>query len=444
MLRSDHLGITSVIRDLSLPAHHYESLIHFFRSSAWSLESLRSRWLQVVRRVAPLYSLNGAVVLVGDGMKQAKEARKMPGVKKLHQESENSSKAEYIFGHMFGAIGVLIGTSLKWFCLPLFMNLQDGVKVICGWEHPQERQDSHVVQVIEQGLNAAKAFGKAILLLDRHFLSVPALKRWQEGNRATNVLMHLITQARSNAVAYEKPEKKKGRGRPPKKGAVVKLKELFHTRASEFETATVTMYGKEEKIQYLCLNLLWGQGLYQELRFVLVRWGDRLSIFVSTDLTLAATDILPLYGYRFKIECMFREMKQAIGVFCYRFWSKSMPKLNRYLKKGAPHPVEQVIDEKERVQIQLTIKAIEGFVMCGCIAMGLLQLIAIRYSTGKISSVFRYLRTPSKNVVSEATVMVYLRMSIFRMFAQNGHLTITQIIQSKQELPGIDDDLLAS
>ncbi|OMF29781.1 hypothetical protein BK133_17430 [Paenibacillus sp. FSL H8-0548] len=49
----------------------------------------------------------------------------MPGVKKLHQESENSSKAESIFGHLFGAIGILMGTPQQWFCLPLFMNLQD-------------------------------------------------------------------------------------------------------------------------------------------------------------------------------------------------------------------------------------------------------------------------------------------------------------------------------
>jgi hypothetical protein len=444
MLRSDHLGLTSIIRDLSLSDRSYETLIHFFRSSAWSLESLRQMWLQVVRRVAPLYSLNGAVILIGDGMKQAKEARRMPGVKKLHQESENSSKAEYIFGHMFGAIGILMGTSHKWFCLPLFMNLQGGVKSIFSWNHPKERQDSHVVQVIEQGLTTAKAFGKAILLLDRHFLSVPALKRWKEGNQSTDKSMHLVTQAKINAVAYEPPEEKKGRGRPRKKGALVKLKDLFKTRASEFETTTVTMYGKEETVQYLCLDLLWGQGLYLKLRFVLVLWGDRMSILVSTDLTLTATNIIALYGHRFKIECMFREMKQAIGAFCYHFWSKSMPKLNRYLKKGAPHPVEQVTDAKERSKIQLTVKAIEGYVMCCCIAMGLLQLIAIRYPKGKLNLFSRYLRTPSKKVVSEATVMAYFRTSIFRLFAKNSHLTITQIIQSKQEMPDVDTDSLAS
>ncbi|MEI3615037.1 IS701 family transposase [Pseudogracilibacillus sp. SO30301A] len=446
MLRSDHLGVTSIIRDLSLNSRTYESLIHFFRSSAWSLESLRQTWFRVVKKAAPLSYVNDMVVLIGDGMKQSKEARRMPGVKKLHQESENSSKAEYIFGHLFGAIGILMGTPQKWFCLPLFMNLQDGVKTIFGWSNTSERQASHVVQMIDQGFIAAKTFGKALLLLDRYFLSVPALKRLNELNASGTAQMHIVTKAKSNAVAYEPPPatKKKGRGRPRKKGEVVKLKSLFQSRAADFQTAQVTLYGKEETVQYLCLNLLWGQGQYQELRFVLVRIGDRLSILVSTDLTLEATDIIRLYGYRFKIECTFREMKQVIGGFGYQFWSKSMPKLNRYLKKGENHPLEYVTNEKDKENIRLTIKAIEGYVMCSCIAMGLLQLIAVRYSSRVPGFFFRYLRTPSKTIVSEATVMVYLRKFIFRMFACNPHLSITKIIQAKQEFTDNDADSLAS
>lgn len=445
MLRSDHLGVTSIIRDLSLHSRYYESLIHFFRSSAWSLESLRLTWLGIVKRTAPLSYVNGMVVLIGDGMKQTKEARRMPGVKKLHQESENSSKAEYIFGHLFGAIGMLMGTPQKWFCLPLFMNLQDGVKTIFGWSDPSERQDSHVVQMIDQGFAATKIFGKSLFLLDRYFMSVPALERLNGLNASGTARMHIVTKAKSNAVAYEPPSTtKKGRGRPRKKGATIKLKSLFQSRATAFQTAKVMIYGKEETVQYLILDLLWGQGLYQELRFVLVQLGDQQSILVSTDLTLEATDIIRLYGYRFKIECTFREMKQVIGGFSYQFWSKSMPKLKRYLKKGEPHPLEHVKDEKDKENIRLTVKAIEGYVMCSCIAMGLLQLIAVRYSSLVPGLFFRYLRTPSKTIVSEATVMVYLRKSIFLLFARNPHLSITKIIQAKQEFADDHADSLAS
>ena len=446
MVRSDHLGVTTFIRDLSLPSRCYETLIHFFRSSAWSLESLRATWLQVVRSTAPLLYVQERVVLVGDGMKQAKEGRRMPGVKKLHQESENSSKGEYIFGHLFGAIGILAGTPEKWFCLPLFMNLQDGVKTIFGWsKQPEERQASHVVQMIDQAFAVATVFGNALLLLDRYFLSIPALERLSVWNQSGATPLHIVTKAKANAVAYERPAvKKKGRGRPPKKGTPIKLLELFQTRADSFQTATVQIYGKEETVQILCLDLLWGQGLYQELRFVLVNHNGQRSILVSTDLTLEAADIIRLYGYRFKMECTFREMKQVIGAFGYRFWSKSMPKLKRYLKKEEPHPLEQVTDEKSRQRIQVTVQAIEGFVMCSCIAMGLVQLIALRFSHRVPGLFFRYVRTPSKSIVSEATVTVYLRKSIFRLFATNPHLSITEIIRSKQDTSDFDADLRAS
>ena len=98
MLRSDKLGVTSVICDLALNPACYDSLLHFFRASSWSLEDIRRRWFSAVRQYAPLYKEENFHVLVGDGVKQSKEGRRMPGVKKLFQESENSAKPEYIHG----------------------------------------------------------------------------------------------------------------------------------------------------------------------------------------------------------------------------------------------------------------------------------------------------------------------------------------------------------
>ena len=36
----------------------------------------------------------------------------MPGVKRLHQESDNSGKAPYIFGHHHGVIGLMAGCAI--------------------------------------------------------------------------------------------------------------------------------------------------------------------------------------------------------------------------------------------------------------------------------------------------------------------------------------------
>ena len=119
MLSTDFSGITSFIRTLGLEPTGYEALVHFFRSSAWKLSVLKEQWIRFVGTSGVLFTENGMPILIGDGVKQSKEGKKMPGVKRLHQESENSGKAEFIYGHMFGTIGVLVGSVAKLFCLPL-------------------------------------------------------------------------------------------------------------------------------------------------------------------------------------------------------------------------------------------------------------------------------------------------------------------------------------
>ena len=55
MLRSDKLGVTSILRDLALAPGCYDSMLHFFRASSWSLEDIRKTLVLCCQTVcAPL------------------------------------------------------------------------------------------------------------------------------------------------------------------------------------------------------------------------------------------------------------------------------------------------------------------------------------------------------------------------------------------------------
>lgn len=440
MIRTDHLGITSVIRDLCLDGRLYTSMNSFFRADSWTIEGIFKKWCAVLLKYAPLMrDDDGSVIVAGDGIKISKEARHMPGVKKHYQDSENSGKAEYIFGHLFGGTGVIATNTSKILCIPLFMNIQDGLKKIFSWQNNAERQQNHIEQIADNVCSAVRYLGKAILILDRYFLNETLLvkiNKWNEQNPDKQI--KLVTIAKSNAVAYEKPEKTTGRGRPRKKGDTIHLKNFFDD-ISQFTEGCVHMYGNQTTVRYLCKNLLWKQGLYQELRFVLVEFNGRKAILATTDLSMDPLKVIRMYSYRFKIESVFKVMKQSAGLGCYHFWSKCMVKLNRF--KNMDELLDKVESEKDRNRILKTVEAIEKYTMLCCIATGILQLSALVCNSILDDNHIEYRRSVSNPIISEGFMAKYIRKNIFSFMFLRLDSFISQFIIEKSSLnsTGISD-----
>ena len=176
-------------------------------------------------------------LLVGDGTKQSKEGRYMPGVKKLAQESETQSKPDYIHGHMWGGVGVLIGKVREFSCAPLSLKIHDGLQAISGWNGTKPA--SHVVQMIRDGVLAAQGLKQhTLFLLDRYFLSVPALLELKQYNAVNKYKVDIVTRLKKSAIAYEPaPARLPGqRGRTRKKVEKVRLIELFKKQSEAFDT----------------------------------------------------------------------------------------------------------------------------------------------------------------------------------------------------------------
>ena len=436
LLRFDTLGVTSFIRALNLKPSCYNSLLHFFSSDAVSADGLREAHCALVQGSSHLYHLeDGRALLLGDGVKVSKEARYMPGVKKQHQESEDSAKPEWIFGHLFGCVSVMLEHDGHYLAAPLHLTIQDGLSDTATWDNSTYSGESHVLQMIGAACDLTKKFGPAVCALDRYFLSRPALERLAE-RRREGVQLDLVTRAKGNCIAYYPPDipKERHRGRPRKRGAAVKLAELFDDEKA-FTSTQMNIYGSKETISYLCVDLLWGQKLYQKLRFVLVKSSKGKAIFVSTDLSLSPEAIIRIYARRFKIEVSFKVLKHHFGAFDYHFWTKALPKLKHYTADDAPTPLSQVIEPNDRKRILDKVRAIERFVQCSCIAATLAQLLALDENFSEKIAHSLYLRTPSPKSPSEATVLTWLRQNFFRFMLTSPGSLITQII-----LPRLDTD----
>jgi hypothetical protein len=83
----------------------------------------------VLRLFSNPVRFNGRLVLVGDGIKIPKSGKKMPGVKLLHQQSNCSTKPEYIMGHSLQAVALLVYAASTCFAVPLTMRIHEG---LCG------------------------------------------------------------------------------------------------------------------------------------------------------------------------------------------------------------------------------------------------------------------------------------------------------------------------
>jgi hypothetical protein len=419
ILRDDIIGVTDFVRsgfdDNENPTAIYHRLDRFFRSFSFELDKLREIWCSFLATDCnDAVEIDGRRVIIGDGVKQAKSGRRMAGVKRYSQSSESMAKPNMIWGHLFGAIGLLTGSiSEKMFCTPINSDIEDGVHTIRKWKNKDYEQKTHVIQMFEQGLKVLKSTNHSYFYaLDRYFLSRDVIRMIDESNdlskrdNSSKNTIEIITKLRRNGIGYEEPPKVEGprlRGRPRLKGASIKLYDLFDSEKNNFKEEEIVIYRKEQKVRYFVKDCLWGLSCYRKMRFVLVEMNGLRSILVSSDLTVSAKTAIQVYGSRWKCEEGFLRAKHVIGSYSYRFWTKSMPKLNRFRKAADGDPVDSIDCPIARQKIIDAYRATEVYTFIGQVAQGMLQLLSLKASKLNFKTT-KWLRSQSSSTNSEQTM----------------------------------------
>ncbi len=274
---------------------------------------------------------------------------------------------------------------------------------------------------------------KSIVVLDAYFAVGPVflvLRQVVDDN--SERLVHIVTRAKSNVVAYEDPPPKTGRrGAPRKYGTKLKLNCLFEEKQNQFQDATIEIYGQCKYISFLSLDLIW-KPVKEKIRFVLVCDGTEHFILMCSDVNLPALDIIKAYSYRFKIEVNFKVLKHLMGAFYYHFWTGVWPHIGKRNESDL-----EVIDNGSRSErlIKQATNAIEGFVNFGCIATGILQIISMNFSQTIWEEYLGWLRTVTSTTPSEETVKSVIQEEYFHNFRTFNNSAIYRIIMSKSRKP---------
>ncbi|MGL4498916.1 MAG: hypothetical protein ACRCU2_07615, partial [Planktothrix sp.] len=390
----------------------------FQRNDSHSAKTLSHRWHRWLSGHNHVKRLKGQLVYVGDGIKIAKEGRKMPLVKKLHQESDNVTKPEWIRGHYFGAISLLLQSGQALLAVPVGFEIQDGV----------EKTDKNSLSLVDKMSKFCRDYIQAgsYVILDAYFASKNLIKEFR------NDSLHLITRVKINTVArvpLPLSPPKKGPGRRAIWGERLSLQTLFNDSDS-LTTESLSLYGKKQRISYRTVDLHWDSP-DDLVRFVLVLFpGKKPIILLSTDCNLTGAEILIAYSWRFKIEVTFRTLIEILSGFSYRFWMKDMPRSSRTPKNMNLKDYS----EQQLVKIREKVEAFERFVNLNALVLGILQVLSLEMPNCIFKSFSGWFRTlSSSGHPSEQVVRLTLLHAAPSILAESpSSLLLTKFLHAKE------------
>lgn len=407
-IRPDLAGVTSIVRVLELAPPLYLRVLALFHSRALKLDTLTALWVGWACQAFTPVRAGGYVICLADGLKVPKEGRKMPAVKKLHQSSQNNTKAPFIFGHSLQVLALLVaGPAGHASAVPLAARIHEGLV----WSNRDRR--TLLDKLVLLFLPVAALVAQPVLLVaDAYYASRKVILPLRAAGH------QLVSRARTNAVAYRPapvPTTRR-RGRPRRYGGRVKLRTLFQ-QPERFTAIPSPVYGEHGvEIRYRVIDLLW-RPVAHLVRFVLVEHPQRgRIILMCTDLHLEPLDIIMLYAHRYKIELSFRHALHVLGVYAYHFWMLAMTPLRRV--SGNQHLHRKT--ERYRQQVRRKLHAYHAHIQLGCIAQGLLQFLALQCSATVWQAFRSWLRTMKPDLPPSELVVAYALRATLTDFLRIG------------------------
>jgi hypothetical protein len=287
----------------------------FLAEHRWSLTAVTERLVTlVVAKLGERLQIHRAYLVGTDTTLVAKTAKRMLGVQKWKDHSDNADRGGYLVGHHWNLVGLISPWGTRWLCWPLVMRLVPGLQGARQWlvgaaVAPMSFWDAAIAALLE----VTRCLGDVAVrvVADAYYSKAPFLN----GLRARGI--DVISRLRKDAVGWDDPAPRPPgkRGRTPRYGRKWTLARLLTVETPERDR--LTLYGKLATVVFVVRDV-WLRDVAQKVRVVVLEGAKEPIVLVSTDLALSALQIIEIYGARFSIELTIRDLKQHFGLGDYQ------------------------------------------------------------------------------------------------------------------------------
>ena len=258
----------------------------FLAEHRWSVTAVTERLVRlVVERLGAQLQVHGAYLLGQDTTLIAKTAKRMLGVQKWKDHSDNADRGASLVGHHWNLVGLISPWGARWLCWPLVLRLVPGLKGARQWLGGDAVEsmtfwDAAIAAILE----VTRCLGEASVrvVADAYYSKAPFLN----GLLARGI--DVISRLRQDAVGWDDPEPQPPgkRGPKPRYGCKWTLATLLTAETPARER--LILYGTLTAVVFVVRDV-WLRDVAQKVRVVVLEGAKEPIILVSTDLTLSAS-----------------------------------------------------------------------------------------------------------------------------------------------------------
>ena len=342
---------------------HWSTYYKWLEEGKWS-------WLKLARQFVCLLLQvrdDDVIHLAIDDTLSLRASKKAPGSVIHHQHGNKPNLASYVRGQCWVSLAAVFHrTEKETTAIPLLMRL------IPSAGNTGKLVAANVIMRAGSSLFEGRTVR---VLVDCWYMRKRFIAQMNEYG------FSVIGQARIDTRLYDEPLAKEvgQRGRPRKYGEKYTPKRIAHLRKTD---ATLTLYGKEQRVRYrtriVKARFLDGQlvrAVWCELDKGKAQW-SKTRLFLSTDTSLSAERVLESYGMRWSIESMFYQLKELWGMG--QAWQQRRQTLHRWIHLmtigyGLLHMLTLALGENAAPLLKYAPWRVQNPTTAGRIRLGLIK-----------------------------------------------------------------------